>query len=113
MALPTKVTIPNRYSTTPLDFTWTAAPTTETAMVWTPGDIFLAWNTSADTAYTVTVTSNPKYKRGTDVITAFSMAFGDFTVFPRFPGQDDETLLVHASNAAVKFARIGTRSDPA
>lgn len=112
MALPTAKTIPSRLATAGIAFAWTAAPTTPTAMDWMPGDILLAWNTDGSNAYTVTVTSNPKATRDTTVITAESLAAGIFHVFPRFGAQDNDTLEVSASNAAVKFARLSTRAQP-
>lgn len=112
MALPTAVTIPNRYATASVAFTFTAAPTSPTAMPWLPGDIFLAYNSSADTGYTVTVVSNAKNTRSTVTINAESIAFGVYRVYPRFGPQDEDTLTVSASNAAVKFARLSTRAQP-
>lgn len=113
MALPTAVTIPSRLATAGVAYTWTAAPTTPTAMDWMPGDIFEAWNTDGTTPYTVTIVSNPKNSRSAVTITAESLAAGIFHVFPRFPPQDDDTLLVNASNAAIKFRRLSTKAQPA
>lgn len=113
MALPTAVTIPTRQAEASVPFTWTAAPTVATAMDWMAGDIFMIWNSSADTGYTYTIVSNPKNSRGTLTIDAASIAFGVFHVAPRFAPQDANTLTVHASNAAVKFARLSTRRQPA
>jgi hypothetical protein len=112
VAIPVQKVIPSRFSTTPIEFAWAAAPTSPTAITWTPGDVLLAYNSSADTGYTVTIVSNPKFKRASDTITTFSVPFGDYFVFPRFAAQDDDTLTVSASNAAVLFARLGTRADP-
>lgn len=113
MAVPTKVTIPSRFGTAGLAFTWAAAPTTPTAIVWTPGDVLMAWNAHATDPFTVTIVSNPKASRSAVTITAESLAAGIFHVFPRFPAQDDDTLTISASDANIKFARIGTKSDPA
>lgn len=112
MALPTKTVIPSRYATAGIAFTWTAAPTSPTAMPWTPGDMLEAWNTDGSNAYTVTIVSNPKNSRSAVTITAESLAAGIFHQFPRFGAQDNDTLTVSASNAAVKFRRTGTKADP-
>lgn len=113
MAVPTAKTIPSRLSSTPIEFEFAAAPTSATAISWMPGDILIAFNSSADTGYTITVTSNPKNSRSSSAITAFSVPFGDYFVLPRFPPQDNDQLMVHASNAAIKFARISTKAQPA
>jgi len=112
MAVPTAVTIPSRNATAGVAFTFAAAPTTPTAITWLPGDILIAYNSSSDTAYTITITSKPKSKRTNTVITAESIAFGAYRAFPRFPPQDDDTLEISASNAAVKFARLSTAAQP-
>lgn len=113
MALPTAVTIPSRFATASVAITFTAAPTSPTAMDWMPGDILIAYNSSTDTPYTVSVTSNPKSRRTSVAITTEAIAFGAYRIYPRFPPQDDDTLLVSASNAAVLFARMSTKAQPA
>lgn len=113
MAVPTAKTIPHRYSTTPLEFQFAAAPTSPTAITWMPGDILIAYNSSADTGYTITIVSNPKAKRASYEITTFSVPFGDYFVCPRFGPQDDDQLTISASNAAVLFARLSTAPQPA
>jgi hypothetical protein len=113
MAEPTAVTIPHRYATVPVEFQFAAAPTSATLIDWMPGDILIAYNSSADTGYTVTITSKPKNRRADTTITDFSIPFGDYFVFPRFPPQDDDELTIHASNAAVLFARLSTKAQPA
>lgn len=113
MAIPVAKTIPSRFATVPIEFQFAAAPTSATAIDWMPGDILIAYNSSADTGYTITITSKPKNRREDVVITAFSVPFGDYFVCPRFPPQDDDTLLIHASNAAVLFARLSTKAQPA
>lgn len=113
MAIPTAVTIPSRFATASVAFAFAAAPTVETAFDWMPGDILLALNSSVDTGYTVTITSNPKSRRASTVITAEAIAFGVYRVYPRFPPQDDDELMVHASNEAVLFARLSTKAQPA
>lgn len=114
MAQPTKKVIPNRYSVTPEKFAWTAGVTGGGQTTdWTAGDILLAHNTHGSNAYTVEMTSNPKYKRGTDVVAAFSLAAGEYCVLPRFPVQDDDApITVIVSNTAVEIARLGTKADP-
>lgn len=114
MAQPTKKVIPNRYSVTPEKFAWTAGVTSAgQATTWTRGDILLAWNTDESNPYTVQMVSNPKYKRGSDTVAAFTLAAGEFCVLPRFPVQDDDgPITVIVSNVAVKLARIGTVADP-
>lgn len=114
MAQPTKVVIPNRYSVTPAKFTWTAGVTSAgQATDWTAGDILMAWNTDEALAYTVQMVSNPKYKRGSDTVAAFTLNAGEFCILPRFPVQDDDgPITVIVSNTAVKIARIGTKADP-
>lgn len=113
MAEPTAVTIPHRYAEASAAFLFAVAPTSPTAFDWMPGDILIAYNSSTDTPYTVTITSNPKARRASMAITTETIAFGAYRVFPRFPPQDDDTLMVNASNAAVKFARISTKAQPA
>ena len=113
MAIPTAITIPHRYAEASVEFAFAAAPTTPTAIDWMPGDILIAYNSSPDTGYTVTITSNPKSRRASMTITTESIAFGDYRVFPRFPPQDDDELTISASNAAVLFARLSTKAQPA
>lgn len=113
MAIPVAKTIPSRLSTTPLEFQFAAAPTSPTAIDWMPGDILIAYNSSPDTGYTITITSNPKRSQDASTISAFSVPFGDYFVCPRFPPQDDDELTIQASNAAVLFARLSTRAQPA
>lgn len=113
MAQPTKQVIPSRNSVTPVKFAWTAGVTGGGQVTtWTRGDILLAYNSDGSNAYTVQMISKPKSKRGTDTVTAFSLAAGEYCVLPRFPPQDDDTITVIVSNAAVKIARIGTQADP-
>lgn len=113
MPAPTAKTIPTRKATAGVAFTWAAAPTTPTAIDWMPGDVLLAWNTHETDAHTVTIVSNPKASRASTTITAESLAAGVFHVFPRFGPQDDDTLTVSASDAAMKFARLSTKAQPA
>ena len=112
MAVPSAVTIPHRFAEAGVAFTFAAAPTSPTAIDWMPGDILLAYNSSADTGYTITIVSNPKSRRDSMTITTESIAFGVFRVYPRFPPQDDDELTISASNAAVKFARLSTKAQP-
>lgn len=112
MAVPTAVTIPTRWAEASVAITFAAAPTSPTTITWMPGDILLAYNSSADTGYTITITSNPKNRRSSVVISAESIAFGVYRIFPRFPPQDDDTLTIQASNAAVLFARLSTKAQP-
>lgn len=112
MAVPTAVTIPSRNATAGVAVTFATAPTTPTAITWMPGDILIALNTSADTARTVTITSKPKSRRSNTVISAESIAFGAYHIFPRFPPQDDDTLEISASTTDIKFARISTKAQP-
>lgn len=113
MAAPTAKTIPTRNAVLPVAFTWAAGPTVADDFDWMTGDILLAWNTSVDTGYTITVVSKPKSSLTDLTITAFAIAFGVFLVFPRFGPQDEEVLSVVATNAAVKFARLSTKAQPA
>jgi len=106
------MTIPSRLATASVAVAFAAAPTSATEIDWMPGDILIGWNTSVDTAYTITVTSKPKSERAEHAITAESIAFGVFRIFPRFPPQDGGKLTIQASNAAVKFARLSTRAQP-
>lgn len=112
MAIPTAVTIPSRWAEASVAIAFAAAPTSPTTIDWMPGDILIAYNSSPDTAYTVTITSNPKSRRSTTVMTAESIAFGVYRIYPRFPPQDDDTLTIEASNAAVLFARMSTKAQP-
>jgi hypothetical protein len=113
MAVPTAKTIPSRNASASVAVAFAAAPTSPTAITWLPGDILIAYNSSVDTGYTVTITSNPKSRRSSTVITAEAIAFGIYRIYPRFPPQDDDTLTIEASNAAVMFARISTMTQPA
>lgn len=113
MAIPTPVTIPHRFAEAGVAFTFAAAPTSPTAIDWMPGDILIAFNSSADTAYTITIVSNPKSRRASTTITTESIAFGAYRVYPRFPPQDDDEITISASNAAVKFAVLSTKAQPA
>lgn len=113
MAVPVAKTIPSRFATAGIAFALAAAPTSPTAIDWMPGDILIAYNPSVDTGYTITITSNPKSRRTAVVITAEAIAFGTYRVFPRFPPQDDDTLTIQASNAAVLFGRLSTHAQPA
>lgn len=113
MAIPVAKTIPSRNASASVAFALAAAPTSPTAIDWMPGDILVALNSSPDTGYTITITSNPKSRRTATVITAEAIAFGIYRVFPRFPPQDDDTLTIQASNAAVLFGRLSTKAQPA
>jgi hypothetical protein len=116
MTLPTAVTIPSRVFgesvAASVAVGFTAAPTTPTAMTWLPGDILIAYNSSPDTAYTVTIVSHPKDGSASATLAAEAIAFGTYRVYPRFPPQKGGTLTVSASNAAVLFARISTAPQP-
>lgn len=72
------------------------------------GDVILAWNTHATTAYTVTLTSIADEKNRTGDVTAYSLAAGDIMVFGPLQQkgwrQTDGNMYLEASNASVKFA---------
>jgi len=99
-------------ATAPVEFQFAAAPTSPTAIDWMAGDILIAYNSSTDTGYTITIVSNPINTRDTTTISTFSVPFGDFFICPRFQPQDDGTLTISASNAAVLFAQLSTRAQP-
>lgn len=89
--------------------TFTAANTTDKEQyAISDGDVILVWNTSADTAYTYTITSvaDPTYGRTGD-ITANSIAFGTIEALRvGLEGwrQTDGKVYLEANNTAVKFA---------
>jgi hypothetical protein len=112
MAQPTAVTIPYRYSDTPVAFMWTAGTVTETLINWMPGDILLARNDNV-AAQTITIVSKPKSRRENMTIAAHSIAAGAHKVFPRFPPQDDDTLSVTCQSVDIKLARLSTKAQPA
>lgn len=112
MAVPTAVTIPSRLAAAPVSFTFAAAPTSATEIDWMPGDMLIAFNSSPDTGYTATATSNPKSSRASETITSPTIAAGAYYIFPRFPDQDGGKMHIHAANAAIKFARLSTRAQP-
>lgn len=111
MAIPTAVTIPSRFAEAGTAFTFAVAPMSPTAIDWMPGDILLAFN-SDSAAQTVTLLSSPKNRRTRTQITDESIAAGEYRVFPRFPPQDEDTILIQASAATVKFARLSTKAQP-
>ncbi len=114
MAQPTAKTIPNRYSTTPEKFAWTAGVTSAGQVItWMAGDILLAKNGHATDAKTFTITSNPKARRTASTITAFSLAAGEYAVLPRFGPQDDDTITAISESTDVKWARLSTHAQPA
>lgn len=113
MAQPTAKTIPSRYSILPVKFAFTAGTTSATLMDWMPGDILIATNAHATDAKTLTVVNNPKNRRATYTITAFSLAAGEYCVLPRFPAQDDDTLSVTCQSTDIKLARLSTQPQPA
>jgi hypothetical protein len=113
MANPTPKTIPSRYATAGIAFAGTAATGSVQSIPWMPGGILIALNASVDTARTVTVTSKPKASRSNVVITAESIAFGAYHVFPRFPAQDDDTLDITGSTSDIKFFVLDTKAQPA
>lgn len=112
MPAPTAKTIPSRYSTTPEKFTWAAIGTSPIDITWLPGDIALFKNDHATDAKTFTVVSNPKAKRASYTVAAFSLAAGEFAVCPRFGPQDNDTLNVVGSSTDIKMARLSTAPQP-
>lgn len=112
MAAPTAKTIPSRNSIVPTKFAWAAIGVSPIDIVWLPGDIALFWNAHATDPKTFTIVSNPKSKRATDTITAFSLAAGEFAVCPRFGPQDADTLNVVGSSTDIKMARLSTAAQP-
>lgn len=113
MAVPTAITIPTRNATLPVKFAWAVIGTSPVTVDWMPGDIALFWNAHASLAKTFTVVSNPKAKRTSLTITAFSLAAGEFAVCPRFGSQDDDEITVTGETTDIKMARLSTHAQPA
>lgn len=92
-----------------IDIVWTAADVgNKNQFKLEAGDIVLAWNTHATTAYTITLTSITDERNRTGDVTAYSLAAGDIGVFGPLEQkgwkQTDGNFYLEASNAAVKFA---------
>lgn len=91
------------------DVVFTAADTTnQNQFKFEAGDIVLAWNTHATTAYTVTLTSIADGHKRTGNVSAYQLEAGDVAVFGPFEQegwrQTDGYFYLEANNAAVKFA---------
>ena len=113
MANPTPKTIPSRLATAGIAFAFTAATGSAQLIPWQRGGILIARNVSVDTARTVTIVSNATRSRDPLTITAESIAFGAFHVFPRFSEQDDGTLSITGSTSDIEFAVLDTHAQPA
>lgn len=94
------------------DVVLTAADATNKQQVTLTGnEMILAYNSSADTAYTITINSVADSDLGrTGDITAYSLGFGEFALFGLVPikgwAQTNGKLYFEASNAAIKFVVI-------
>jgi hypothetical protein len=103
----TPTAVPEATATDGVTVTMTAADTVnQNEFVWTGREIVIAHNTSADTAYTVTITSQPDALGRVGHITADSLAFGAIHVYPKFPSEGwvvGGKVQLEANNAAVKF----------
>lgn len=91
--------------------TFVAADATNKEQVSLTGrEVIVAWNSSADTARTVTITSVADEMGRTGDIATDSLAFGTFHVYGPFSlegwEQTDGNLYFEASHADVKFAVI-------
>jgi len=98
------------------DFVFTAADASNgNSFVSTGRELLLVQN-SGGSAYTVTVSSVADTIQRTGDITTYSVGAGLFSMFGPFlqPGwkQSDGTVLVTASNAAIKFAVVRLPSAP-
>jgi hypothetical protein len=85
-----------------------AVPANDEQFVITGHEILIAFNTSTDTAYTVTITSVPVRGRSGDV-TAYSLGFGEMmAISPAKSGfvQSNGKCYVEASDASIKFGVI-------
>ncbi len=102
-------TAPGGYDADGAILTWTVAdPTNDHKTTWTGREIIMAWNTSADTAYAVIVTSVADVPAGRTGDATKSIPFGEMRMFGPFNAngwrQSDGQLYFEAANAAVKFA---------
>lgn len=106
----TPITIPTRWSTTPVALTWTAADVSNGNQFTLSGDEIVLVHNNDVGAQTITVTSSPDpYGRSAD-IDAVSIPAGEYRVLQRFPvdgwQQSDGKLYIDASDADVRFAVI-------
>lgn len=104
-----KTNLPTKYATTPTLVTWEAADVANGNDFTLTGDeVLLVRNVSADTPYTVTVTSAADERGRLGHITAFEVDFGEMFVFQRFAQlgwrQSDGKLWISGSNASIEFA---------
>ena len=106
MANPVQVPIPSRVATASAAVVGVAATTTQQSIPWRRGDILIAYNGGGST-YTVTIVNNPSNSLSSNTITAENITTLQYRVYPRFPAQDNDVLLVTASNASVLFFVIG------
>lgn len=94
------------------DVVLTAADATNKQQAQITGrEMILAYNSSPDTAYTITINSVADSDLGrTGDITAYSLGFGEFALFGLVPikgwAQTNGKLYFEASNAAIKFVVI-------
>ncbi len=93
------------------DIALTAADATNKQQVKITGrEMLLAYNSSPDTAYTVTINSVADDLGRVGDITAYSIGFGEFALFGPVPikgfAQPNGKLNFEASNAAIKFVVI-------
>ena len=106
----TPITIPTRWSVTPIALTWTAADAVNGNQFTLSGDeVVLVRNDDAG-AQTVTVTSTPDFLGRSGDIDAVSIPAGEYRVLQRFPvegwQQNDGKLYLSASSANIFFAVI-------
>jgi hypothetical protein len=106
MANPTAVAIPSRVATASAAFVPVASTASQQSLTWARGYILIAINPAGGSTRTVTIVNNPANSRSTNTITAESIAAGAYRVYPRFPAQDNDVLLVTTSHADVLLAVI-------
>lgn len=106
----TPITIPTRFSTTPVELVWVAADVANGNQFTLTGDEILLARNDAAGAQTVTVASFADAFGRIGDIDAHSIDPGEYRVLQRFPvegwQQNDGKLYVNASDAGVFLAVI-------
>jgi hypothetical protein len=105
VANPVAVLIPSRTAVASSAFIPVASTAAQQSLVWKKGYILIAQNSGASSR-TVTIVNNPKSSRSSNTITAEAILAGAFRVYPRFPAQDNDVLLVTTSHAEVLLSVI-------
>jgi hypothetical protein len=107
MANPVQVVIPSRNATAGVAVVGVASTAAQQSIPWKRGDILIAYNAGVSTR-TVTIVNNPANSRNAGPgVTTENITTLQYKVYPRFPAQDNDVLLVTTSHLDVVLFVIG------